>query len=176
MTVCFCLIRTLEMPKSNSFGKEDIVKGTQEGCLSRPITPPRGSVCAANWTPTKKRRVETRRFLLVDDTRLEPAGAGASARRPQSDPRASRAQIGHKLKTHTFTKKNSHPVGWLFFLVDDTRLELVTSRTSSGCATSCANRPSLFQLGHFTSRGITCQVFFQRKQKKTAFFCALRCT
>ena len=24
--------------------------------------------------------------------------------------------------------------------VDDTRLELVTSRTSSGCATSCANR------------------------------------
>ena len=28
-----------------------------------------------------------------------------------------------------------------FFVVDDTRLELVTSRTSSGCATSCANRP-----------------------------------
>ncbi len=28
-----------------------------------------------------------------------------------------------------------------FVLVDDTRLELVTSRTSSGCATSCANRP-----------------------------------
>ena len=27
-------------------------------------------------------------------------------------------------------------------MVDDTRLELVTSRTSSGCATSCANRPS----------------------------------
>ena len=27
-------------------------------------------------------------------------------------------------------------------VVDDTRLELVTSRTSSGCATSCANRPS----------------------------------
>ena len=25
------------------------------------------------------------------------------------------------------------------FMVDDTRLELVTSRTSSGCATSCAN-------------------------------------
>ena len=28
------------------------------------------------------------------------------------------------------------------YMVDDTRLELVTSRTSSGCATSCANRPS----------------------------------
>lgn len=30
-------------------------------------------------------------------------------------------------------------------VVDDTRLELVTSRTSSGCATSCANRPVLYQ-------------------------------
>ncbi len=30
---------------------------------------------------------------------------------------------------------------WCGFVVDDTRLELVTSRTSSGCATSCANRP-----------------------------------
>ncbi len=30
----------------------------------------------------------------------------------------------------------------VFAMVDDTRLELVTSRTSSGCATSCANRPS----------------------------------
>ena len=29
--------------------------------------------------------------------------------------------------------------------MDDTRLELVTSRTSSGCATSCANRPLLNQ-------------------------------
>ena len=29
-------------------------------------------------------------------------------------------------------------------MVDDTRLELVTSRTSSGCATSCANRPYSF--------------------------------
>lgn len=33
------------------------------------------------------------------------------------------------------------------FMVDDTRLELVTSRTSSGCATSCANRPSLSARG-----------------------------
>ena len=30
----------------------------------------------------------------------------------------------------------------MVFVVDDTRLELVTSRTSSGCATSCANRPA----------------------------------
>ena len=30
------------------FGKEDSVKETQEGCLSRSITPPRGRVCEAN--------------------------------------------------------------------------------------------------------------------------------
>ena len=36
------------------------------------------------------------------------------------------------------------------FMVDDTRLELVTSRTSSGCATSCANRPALSSKGYFT--------------------------
>ena len=39
-------------------------------------------------------------------------------------------------------KENSHRMATVF-LVDDTRLELVTSRTSSGCATSCANRPAL---------------------------------
>ena len=59
------------------------MKETQEGCLSRPITPPRGSVCAANWPPTKKRRVETRRFMLVDDTRLELVLAGRAATREQ---------------------------------------------------------------------------------------------
>ena len=32
--------------------------------------------------------------------------------------------------------------GIFALVVDDTRLELVTSRTSSGCATSCANRPA----------------------------------
>ena len=46
-------------------------------------------------------------------------------------------------------------------MVDDTRLELVTSRTSSGCATSCANRPSLCQLGHFTLYLPDCQAFFR---------------
>ena len=38
-------------------------------------------------------------------------------------------------------KEKSEPFG-SDLVVDDTRLELVTSRTSSGCATSCANRPS----------------------------------
>ena len=33
---------TLKMLQSKNFGKEDIVKETQEGCLSRSITPPRG--------------------------------------------------------------------------------------------------------------------------------------
>ena len=47
---------------------------------------------------------------------------------------------GAKLAKFAIKTKNSS----LFseeFMVDDTRLELVTSRTSSGCATSCANRP-----------------------------------
>ena len=35
-------------------------------------------------------------------------------------------------------KEKSTPFG-VDLMVDDTRLELVTSRTSSGCATSCAN-------------------------------------
>ena len=47
-----------------------------------------------------------------------------------------------KAKEADFTgnKEKSEPFG-SDFVVDDTRLELVTSRTSSGCATSCANRP-----------------------------------
>ena len=42
------------------------------------------------------------------------------------------------LQVHRKTKTTEKSV---VFVVDDTRLELVTSRTSSGCATSCANRP-----------------------------------
>ena len=37
-------------------------------------------------------------------------------------------------------QQKTTPFG-VVIVVDDTRLELVTSRTSSGCATSCANRP-----------------------------------
>ena len=39
------------------------------------------------------------------------------------------------------TRKSKNHGLYRGFVVDDTRLELVTSRTSSGCATSCANRP-----------------------------------
>lgn len=35
-------------------------------------------------------------------------------------------------------------------LVDDKRLELLTSRTSSGCATSCANRPDCRRVLFYT--------------------------
>ena len=45
-------------------------------------------------------------------------------------------------------------------MVDDTRLELVTSRTSSGCATSCANRPCPISKGYSNRWGGACQVFF----------------
>ncbi len=53
-----------------------------------------------------------------------------------------------------------------FSLVDDTRLELVTSRTSSGCATSCANRPYAFVgKGYCSKRHMKCQGFFKAARK-----------
>ena len=45
-------------------------------------------------------------------------------------------------------------------VVDDTRLELVTSRTSSGCATSCANRPCLKGKGYSITADRRCQELF----------------
>ena len=52
-----------------------------------------------------------------------------------------------------------------FCLVDDTRLELVTSRTSSGCATSCANRPSLQLLSYSTLKAVISQENFVARSK-----------
>ena len=52
--------------------------------------------------------------------------------------------LGQKVAEFAGKKEKSEPFG-SDFMVDDTRLELVTSRTSSGCATSCANRPYSFQ-------------------------------
>ena len=85
--------------------------------------------------------------FMVDDTRLELAGAGRCAsgircisaaqarlKQPSAVSSQVRGSVLHKQKTTLFS---------VVFMVDDTRLELVTSRTSSGCATSCANRPSL---------------------------------
>ena len=48
-------------------------------------------------------------------------------------------------------------------MVDDTRLELVTSRTSSGCATSCANRPALSSKKNYITPLRDCQAFSSRK-------------
>ena len=60
-------------------------------------------------------------------------------------------------------------------MVDDTRLELVTSRTSSGCATSCANRPCLISKGYFNRCTGACQVFFSfSRQKSRNSFLTLR--
>ena len=101
-------------------------------------------------------------MFLVDDTRLELVLAGL---RPVSMPIRPRKR-GLKNVTsssaHAYAKRTAPPLVEPFFLVDDTRLELVTSRTSSGCATSCANRPSLCQLGHFTLSLCACQAFFHQ--------------
>ena len=56
--------------------------------------------------------------------------------------------------------------------MDDTRLELVTSRTSSGCATSCANRPSAWiEYTRFAALSSP----FPRKCEKIFFAIALAC-
>ena len=53
---------------------------------------------------------------------------------------------GHKFESALMNKtKTPQSNDYGVTVVDDTRLELVTSRTSSGCATSCANRPFLYQ-------------------------------
>ena len=51
-------------------------------------------------------------------------------------------------RTLTFEKSRSKRYAACSDVVDDTRLELVTSRTSSGCATSCANRPHRLYILH----------------------------
>ena len=62
-------------------------------------------------------------------------------------------------------KKNKKPATQMSyrFMVDDTRLELVTSRTSSGCATSCANRPALSSKKDYITPLRDCQAFSSRK-------------
>ena len=62
-------------------------------------------------------------------------------------------------------KKNKKPETQMSyrFMVDDTRLELVTSRTSSGCATSCANRPALSSKKDYITPLRDCQAFSSRK-------------
>ena len=73
------------------------------------------------------------------------------------------ARRGHHLPDRANIIQKSHfcqktKVG--FLLVDDTRLELVTSRTSSGCATSCANRPFLIGRSYSTLPHRKSQEFF----------------
>ena len=61
----------------------------------------------------------------------------------------NKAKLGRKDKEKTLESLEFQG----FSLVDDTRLELVTSRTSSGCATSCANRPYSFVGKGYSSKG-----------------------
>ena len=82
--------------------------------------------------------------FLVDDTRLELAEACRFAPGIRRLFRLSKLKLefGHKLRV-LIPEEKRKPTAQIScrLLVDDTRLELVTSRTSSGCATSCANRP-----------------------------------
>ena len=73
---CICLIFSQKMPRSYVFGKEDIVKETQEGCLSRTITPPRGQVCGANLPPNRKPPTFVGGFLFGGEWRTRPPAGG----------------------------------------------------------------------------------------------------
>ena len=57
-------------------------------------------------------------------------------------------------------------------MVDDTRLELVTSRTSSGCATSCANRPFI-GIDYSNRCRCICQYFFNIFHRLNSIMCRL---
>ena len=90
--------------------------------------------------------------------RLQPQAAcirgDPSGRCPDSN--------GHKFESVLLDKnKTPQSSDYGVAMVDDTRLELVTSRTSSGCATSCANRPALYQRG----------IFYIIKTELSRFFC-----
>ena len=92
----------------------------------------------------KSRSSKASGSTMVDDTRLELAEACRFAPGIRRLFRLSKLKLefGHKLQV-LIPEEKRKPTAQIScrFLVDDTRLELVTSRTSSGCATSCANRP-----------------------------------
>ena len=97
----------------------------------------------------------------VDDTRLELVNAAAGRQHSQHI-RLSRAQAqkGHKFESVFLGDKKLRSPKLRSYMVDDTRLELVTSRTSSGCATSCANRPALYQHVVFYNMSLQMSSFF----------------
>ena len=92
----------------------------------------------------KSRSSKASGSTMVDDTRLELAEACRFAPGIRRLFRLSKLKLefGHKLRV-LIPEEKRKPTAQIScrFLVDDTRLELVASRTSSGCATSCANRP-----------------------------------
>lgn len=92
----------------------------------------------------KSRSSKASGSTMVDDTRLELAEACRFAPGIRRLFRLSKLKLefGHKLRV-LIPEEKRKPTAQIScrFVVDDTRLELVTSRTSSGCATSCANRP-----------------------------------
>lgn len=92
----------------------------------------------------KSRSSKASGSTMVDDTRLELAEACRFAPGIRRLFRLSRLKLefGHKLRVLIPEEKRKPTAQQSCrLMVDDTRLELVTSRTSSGCATSCANRP-----------------------------------
>ena len=101
-------------------------------------------ICSIVFRQAESRSSKASGSTMVDDTRLELAEACRFAPGIRRLFRLSRLKLefGHKLRV-LIPEEKRKPTAQIScrLLVDDTRLELVTSRTSSGCATSCANRP-----------------------------------
>lgn len=120
----------------------------------------------------KSRSSKASGSTMVDDTRLELAEACRFAPGIRRLFRLSKLNLefGHKLRV-LIPEEKRKPTAQIScrFLVDDTRLELVTSRTSSGCATSCANRPIFIGNGYSTRCRWICQHFFSVSHINRAF-------
>ena len=120
----------------------------------------------------KSRSSKASGSTMADDTRLELAEACRFAPGIRRLFRLSRLKLefGHKLRV-LIPEENRKPTAQIScrLLVDDTRLELVTSRTSSGCATSCANRPFFIGNGYSTRCRWICQYLFLISHINRAF-------
>ena len=67
-----------------------------------------------------------------------------------------------RLKTEKGQKNAAPTIAGTAPLVDDKGLEPLTSRTSSGCATSCANRPCQNDKGYYIRFSLKMQGIFEK--------------
>ena len=104
----------------------------------------RAGLFADRKKPVELKLYGTLWWTIQDSNLRRPAAYAAGIRRRirTAAPCSTCFARGHKFeRVCSQIEKTRRTEALRDFVVDDTRLELVTSRTSSGCATSCANRP-----------------------------------